>query len=327
MMSYIAGLGVHVPEKVLTNADLEKIVDTSDEWIVTRSGIRERHIAGDSEATSDLAVAAGEKALANAGVPAADVGAVIVATATSDMAFPSTACLVQSRIGARQVTAFDISAGCSGFVYGLTIGDSMIRSGSGYDNILVIGAETLSKITDFTDRSTCVLLGDGAGAVLLKRSTDEKRGILSSYLAADGAEWKFLHQPAGGSRMPTTHETVDKRLHYLKMEGNEVFKLAVRAMLDAAYGTLKRANLTTKDVSYLVTHQANLRIIEATAKRLHIPMDRVYVNLDKYGNTSAASIPLALDEAMEKGKIKQGDTVLMVAFGAGFTWGGVLVRM
>ncbi|MEO0205176.1 MAG: beta-ketoacyl-ACP synthase III, partial [candidate division WOR-3 bacterium] len=241
------------------------------------------------------------------------------------MLFPSTACIVQSNIGAREIMAFDISAGCSGFLYGLGIADSMIRNG--YDNILVIGAETLSKITDYKDRSTCVLFGDGAGAVILKKANDENRGIISSYFASEGADWKLLHQPAGGSRIPASEKSVKERLHYIKMEGNEVFKLAVRAMIEAATKTLEKVNLSSKDVALLIPHQANIRIIEATAKRLDIPADKVYVNLDKYGNTSAASIPIALAEALHNGKVKPGDYVLLVAFGAGFTWAGVLLRM
>lgn len=324
MNSYIAGIGTYVPEKVLTNFDLEKIVETSDEWIRTRSGIKERHIADDKTATSDLAALAAKKAIANAKISPHDVGAIILGTATPDMLFPSTACLVQNKIGAKKVMAFDISAGCSGFLYALGIADSFIRNG--LDNILVIGAETLTKILDFTDRGTCVLLGDGAGATIIRKSDEGERGIISSYFASDGSDWKLLYQPAGGSRIPASHESVDKRLHYMKMEGNEVFKLATRAMLEAAYQTLKKANISSEKLALVIPHQANIRIIEATAKRLHMPMDRVYVNLDKYGNTSAASIPIALEEALNAGRIEKGDLILMVAFGAGFTWAGVLIR-
>jgi len=325
MKAYIAGIGIYVPEKILTNFDLEKIVETSDEWIRTRSGIRERHIADEKTATSDLAVIAAKRAIENAGINPEDIDAIILGTATPDMLFPSTACLVQSQIGARQVMSFDISAGCSGFLYGLGIADSMVKNG--YDNILVIGAETLSKVMDFTDRSTCVLFGDGAGAVILKKNNDENHGIISTYFAADGSDWKLLHQPAGGSRIPASEDSVKNRLHYIKMEGNEVFKLAVRAMIESAIKTIEKANLSAKDVALLIPHQANIRIIEATAKRLEIPMERVYVNLDKYGNTSAASIPIALAEALQEGRIKKGDYVLMVAFGAGFTWAGVLIKI
>jgi len=323
MNAYIAGIGTYVPKKVLTNFDLEKIVETSDEWITTRSGIRERRIAATNEATSDLAVIAANRAVESAKISSKEIDAIILGTATPDMLFPSTACLVQSRIGARQVISFDISAGCSGFLYGLSIADAYVKNG--FDNILIIGAESLSKITDYTDRTTCVLFGDGAGAVIVKKS-DGQSGLISSYLAADGLSWKLLHQPAGGSRIPTSHDSINKKLHYIKMQGNEVFKLAVRAMYEAAIKTLEKANMTAEEVDLLITHQANIRIIEATAKRLGISMDKVYINLDKYGNTSAASIPLALDEAIRARKIKRGDFVLMVAFGAGFTWGGVLMK-
>ncbi len=323
MKSYIAGVGSYLPEKVLTNFDLEKIVETSDEWIRQRTGIRERRIAEKNVATSDLATFAAKRALDSAKMTPKVIEAIIVATATPDMLFPSTACLVQTKIGARQVLAFDVAAGCSGFVYGLTIADSLIKSG--LNNILVIGAEELSKITDYTDRGTCVLLADGAGAVVVKNQ-NQSGEIISTYLAANGADWKLLQQPAGGSRMPTTHETVDKRLHYLKMEGNEVYKLAVRAMAEAALETLKKANISSEKIDLLIPHQANIRIIEATAKRLNLPMDKVYLNIDKYGNTSAASIPIALDEALQCGRIKKGDVILLVAFGAGFTWGGVLLK-
>lgn len=323
MRACIAGIGTYVPDKILTNFDLEKIVDTSDEWIRTRSGIRERRIAADGVATSDLAAHAAKKAITSAGVTSKEIEAIILGTATPDMLFPSTACLVQSKIGARQIISFDISAGCTGFLYGLAIADSFVKNG--FDNVLVIGAEALSKVMDFTDRATCVLFGDGAGAAIVKKTNDET-GILSSYFAADGNSWKLLHQPAGGSKIPASLESVTKRLHYIKMEGNEVFKLAVRAMAEAAIETLKRANIAPNKVNLLIPHQANIRIIEATAKRLNIPMDRVALNLDKYGNTSAASIPIALEEALEQDRIKKNDLILMVAFGAGFTWGGVLVR-
>ncbi|MGQ9534293.1 MAG: beta-ketoacyl-ACP synthase III [bacterium] len=325
MRAYIAGIGIYVPEKILSNFDLEKIVETSDEWIRTRSGIRERHIADDKTSTSHLAVAAAKKAIEDAGINSDEIDAIILGTATPDMLFPSTACLVQSQIGAREIMAFDISAGCSGFLYGLGIADSMVKNG--YENILVIGAETLSKIMDFTDRATCVLFGDGAGAVVIKKTDADNQGIIASYFASDGADWKLLHQPAGGSRIPATEDSVKKRLHYIKMEGNEVFKLAVRAMIEAAIKTLEKANISSKDIALLIPHQANIRIIEATAKRLDIPMERVFVNLDKYGNTSAASIPIALFEALAEGRIKKGDYVLLVSFGAGFTWAGVLLKM
>ena len=328
MRGWIAGTGSCAPEKILSNADLEKIVETSDEWIRTRSGIRERRIAAPDQAASDLATVAAQRALKSAGVKARDIGAIVVGTATPDMPFPSTACLVQKNIGAPPVISFDVSAGCTGFLYALAVAESFVAKG--YDNILVIGVDLLSRITDYTDRTTCVLFGDAAGAVIVKR--DEKTdgngasAILASYFAADGSSWRLLHQPAGGSRMPASMETVAQRLHVIKMQGNEVFKLAVRAMSEAAVKTLKAAHVNPSDVKLLIPHQANIRIIEACAKRLHLPMDRVLVNIDRYGNTSTASIPLALDEAVQTGRIARGDLVLMVAFGAGFTWGGFLFK-
>ena len=323
MKASIAGVGSYTPDKILNNFDFEKMVDTSDEWIRTRSGIRERHIAAEDQATSDLCTIAAQRALKAAGLKSKDIGAIIVATATPDMPFPSTACLVQARIGAHRVISFDISAGCTGFLYAIAVAHAFISHG--YDNILVIGADCLSRITDYTDRTTCVLFGDGAGAIILK-NTDDASGIISSYFAADGSSWEPLQQPAGGSRLPPSHDSVDKRLHVIKMQGNEVFKLAVRAMSEAAIKTLKEADMHASDVDLIIPHQANIRIIEATAKRLHVPMDKVLVNLDRYGNTSAASIPIALDEAIQQGRIKRGSLVLMIAFGAGFTWGGVLLR-
>ncbi len=323
MKAFLSGIGSYVPEKVLTNADLEKMVQTSDAWIRERTGIRERRIAEAHVATSDMAAIAAKRALESAGTTAKELEAIIVATATPDMMFPSTACLVQTKINARHILSFDLEAGCSGFVYGLAVADSLIKNGM--NNVLVIGAELLSKITDYTDRGTCVLLADGAGAVVLKNKNHGGE-ILSWYLAANGAEGKLLHQPAGGSKMPATHDTVGKGLHYLKMKGNEVFKIAVRAMGEAAIETIKRAHVTADKIDLLIPHQANIRIIEATAKRLGLPMEKVFVNIDKYGNTSSASIPIALDEALKQGRIKKGDLILFVAFGAGFTWGGVLVK-
>lgn len=324
MRPYLASIGTYVPEKILTNADFEKIIDTTDEWIRTRSGISERHVTDEKTATSDLAVIAVKRALEGAKITAEDVGAIVVGTATPDMPFPSTACLIQSRIGARKIMSFDVTAGCSGFLYALGVGESLVKSG--IDNVLVVGAETLTKITDYTDRTSCFLFGDGAGAVVLKKGSDDNRGILASYFAADGADWKLLYQPAGGSRMPASHKTVDEKLHVIKMAGNEVFKFATRAMLDASTQTLKIAGIRPEQVDLLIPHQANIRIIEATAKRLNLGMEKVFINIDKYGNTSSASIPLALDEAIKVGKVKSGSLVLMIAFGAGFTWAGVLVR-
>jgi 3-oxoacyl-[acyl-carrier-protein] synthase-3 len=322
MRPYIAGIGFHVPEKILTNKDFEKIIDTTDEWIRTHSGIVERHAVDKDTATSDLSIVACKKALAMAQVSAQDVGAIVVATVTPDMEFPSTACLIQTALGAPKVFSFDISAGCTGFVYGLTIGDSLVKSG--YDNVLVVGADCLTKITDYTDRGSCFLFGDGAGAVLLKAG-DSERGIISHYMAADGSNWKLLYQSGGGSRKPASHETVDNKEHCIRMNGNEVFKVATRAMTEAALETLKRANVSPEQVKLVIPHQANARIIDAVAKRLGA-QDKVFVNIDRYGNTSSATIPIALAEAVQAGRIKLGDLVLLIAFGAGFTWGGVLVK-
>jgi 3-oxoacyl-[acyl-carrier-protein] synthase-3 len=323
MKASIAGIGSYVPEKILTNFDLEKMVETSDEWITTRSGIKERHIAADDQAASDLSLIAAQRALKAANLKPKDIGAIIVATATPDMLFPSTACLVQTHIGAPRVISFDISAGCTGFLYGLAVAESFVKNG--YDNVMVIGTDILSKITDYTDRTTCVLFGDGSGAAVVRKS-DGAAAILSSYFAADGSSWSLLQQPGGGSRTPATHESVEKRLHYVKMQGNEVFKVAVRAMSEAAIKTLERANIAASEIALLIPHQANIRIIEASAKRLNIPMDKVLVNIDRHGNTSAASIPIALDQATTEGRVQKGDLILMIAFGAGFTWGGVLFR-
>ncbi len=307
----------------MTNADFEKIVDTSDEWITTRTGIKERHFVDEKTATSDISIIAAKRAVESAGIEVSDINAIIVATATPDMLFPSTACLVQRGIESRPVMCFDISAGCTGFIYALGIADALIKTG--LDNILVIGAECLTKITDFTDRSTCVLFGDGAGAAIIKKTDNQNRGIMASYFAADGSFGEYLYMPAGGSRMPASEETVKKRLHMIKMEGNEVFKLAVRSMAEASLKVLEKAMLKPKDIDLLITHQANIRIIDATAKRLHLPQSKVFVNLDRYGNTSAASIPIALKEALDQGKVKTGTKLLLVAFGAGFTWGSVVL--
>jgi 3-oxoacyl-[acyl-carrier-protein] synthase-3 len=320
----ILGTGSCLPEKVITNHDLEKIVDTSHDWIVARTGIHNRRIVDDETATSDIATQAALKAMEAAGVTSEEIDLIIVATVTPDMAFPSTACIIQNNIGAKNVPAFDLSAGCSGFLYGLAVARQFISTGV-YDKILVIGADTLSKITDWSDRNTCVLFGDGAGAAILG-SIKEDSGILSTHLGAKGEGGKFLTKPAGGSRMPASVATVEDNLHYIKMDGSEVFKFAVRAMGDAAKKALELCDLNIDDIDYLVPHQANTRIISASAKRLKLPMDKVYVNLDKYGNMSAASIPVALDEAVRNGKIKKGDNVVLVGFGAGLTWGSCVIK-
>ncbi len=323
--SMIIGSGSYAPEKILTNQDLEKIVDTNDEWIQTRTGMKVRHIIADDENTSDMAAKAAGKALADAGICAKEIDLIILATISGDVGFPSTACYVQELIGAHNAAVFDVSAACSGFIYGLEIADAQIATGK-YQKVLVIGVEALSRMTDYQDRNTCVLFGDGAGAVLLAPS-DGKKGILQTYIRSDGRLNKLLHVPGFGTKHPPTHESVDQRLHYIRMEGREVFKHAVKAMGDAAVKILKLAGLKSEDVSLLISHQANLRIIDATAKRAGIDAERVYINIDKYGNTSAASIPLALDEALKEGVLKENDIVVLVAFGAGFTWGSAAIRI
>jgi len=320
----IKGMGTAVPQKVLTNFDLEKMVETSDEWIRERSGIERRHILEDGQCNSDLATEAGQKALTEAGLSPEQVECIIVATITPDYFFPSTACQVQAKLGAIHAAAFDISAACSGFIYGLHVADAMIRSKM-FKNVLLIGSEALSRFTDWQDRRTCVLFGDGAGAAVIVPS-DGKRGILSTYLKSDGRLGDLLRLPAGGSAMPASHETVEKRLHFIQMEGREVFKHAVRAMLDAARNAVQLAKLEMTDLDFFIPHQANLRIIEAIGERIHIPGDRIVVNLQEYGNTSAASIPIALDEARKAGRIREGHRVLLVSFGGGFTWASSVIQ-
>ncbi|MCL4516974.1 MAG: ketoacyl-ACP synthase III [Firmicutes bacterium] len=320
----IIGTGSEVPPRVVTNADLEKMVDTNDEWIRTRTGISERRIADPDMATSDLAVGAARKALAAAGVKPEELDLIIVATVTPDTLFPSASCVVQDRIGARKAAAFDLSAGCSGFVYALSTASQFIAAGT-YDKVLVIGAEMLSRITDWEDRSTCVLFGDAAGAVVLAPVEDGK-GFLSFELGAEGGGGKHLILPAGGSRLPASARTVADKQHFIKMAGNEVFKFAVRIMGEAAVEVLEKAGLKSQEVDLFIPHQANIRIIEAAAKRLGLGMDRVFVNVQKYGNTSAASIGLALDEAVREGRVQSGDLLVLMGFGAGLTWAAAALR-
>jgi 3-oxoacyl-[acyl-carrier-protein] synthase-3 len=310
---------------VLTNADLEKLVDTSDEWILTRTGIVERRIALEEEATSDLALPAAQAALEAAGLDPADLDMILVATITPDMPFPSTACVLQDRLGARRAGALDISAACSGFVYGLAVADGLIRAGTAR-TVLLLGAETLTKVVNWQDRNTCVLFGDGAGAVVL-RADEGERGILSTHLYADGSRGSLLMLPGCGSRHPVSHAAVDAGLAKMQMNGgNEVFKLAVRAMEDAALTALKQHGLEVSDIDHLITHQANLRIISALGQRLGVPDHKVEVIIQKYGNTSAASIPISLDEAVRAGRVKAGEIVLVCAFGGGLTWASSLIR-
>lgn len=322
--SRIISTGSYLPEKVLSNYDLEEMVDTSDDWITERTGIKERRIADETQAASDLALEAAKTALERAGLKPDSIDLILVATVTGDMPFPSTACFLQNRLEAVNAVGFDVNATCSGFLYGLYIADSFIRSGM-HRRILLVGAEVLSRITDWDDRTTCVLFGDGAGAAIIE-ATDEDRGILSMHINSDGRMWELLHLPGGGSRNPVSSESIENRLHYIKMKGNETFKIAVRTMEDLAIKTLEENGIDSSRLSLLIPHQANLRIIQATAERLKIPMDRVVVNLDRYGNTSAASIPIALDEAVGSGRIKDGDYILLEAFGGGLTWASALIK-
>ncbi len=321
---HIVGTGSYVPTRVLTNADLEKLVDTTNEWIITRSGIRERRIAADNECTSDMAVKAAHRALEQAGVNAAEVDLIICATITPDMPFPATACLIQQKLGAVRAAAFDMEAACSGFLYGLEIGQQFITSGT-YDTVLVIGAEKLSAIVDWEDRSTCVLFGDGAGAAVL-RSRGEEHGILTTCMGADGSQADILMMPAGGARFPASKESVGGKMHHLKMSGKEVFKHAVVAMQTAAEEALRKCNLTINDIKCVIPHQANIRILEAIAERLGAPMEKVYVNLDRYGNVSAASVAIALDEAARQGRFQRGDLILLIVFGSGLTWASCVIQ-
>lgn len=320
----ILGIGSCLPEKEVTNFDLEKMVDTTNEWIIERTGIKARRVANENTATSDLATEAAIRALKDANVSAEEIDLIIVATITPDMAFPSTACIVQKNIGAIKAASFDLEAACSGFLYGVAIGKQFIATGT-YQKVLVIGAETMSRIVDWSDRNTSILFGDGAGAVVLGE-TEEGKGVLSTYMGSDGEGGKFLSLPAGGSRMPSTVETIREGLNYVKMDGSEVFKFAVRIMGKAAEEAIKLSGHQLQDIDYVVPHQANIRIIEAAAKRLKMPLDKVHVNLEKYGNMSAASVPVALDEAIKEGKILKDDIVVLVGFGAGLTWGSCVIK-
>jgi 3-oxoacyl-[acyl-carrier-protein] synthase-3 len=335
-LAILAGLGSVVPERILTNQDLEAMVDTSDAWIVERTGIKERRLAAPGEATSDLAVEAARRALADARLAPDDVDLIMVATATPDMLFPSTACLVQEALGIRRAAAFDLSAACSGFIYGLALAEGVIASGQS-KTALVIGAETLSRITDYRDRSTCVLFGDGAGAAVVRRpkpgqppgpgqTRPPETGLLSVFLGADGSAANILSLPAGGSRLPASLETVTGGLHYIHMDGPEVFKFAVRAMVRAVRECLRAASLTLAEVDLLVPHQANARIVDTAVRLLRIPRHKVFHTIESYGNMSSASIPVSLDAARRQGRLRPGDTVVLVAFGAGMTYAGAALR-
>ncbi len=320
----ISALGTYVPPRLLTNADLEKMVETTDQWIRDRTGIRERHIAAKGVATSDLGTQAARKALAERGIDASDLDAIIVATVTPDMLFPCSACLVQHKLGAKQVWGFDLNAACSSFVYALQVGSRFIASGA-HKKVMVIGADVMSSIIDYTDRATCVIFGDGAGAVILEPA-DDSLGVIDFLHEVDGSGGCSLYMPGGGSLNPSTHETVDQKMHYVHQDGQAVFKFAVRKMAELCEKLLQRNGLTGKDIDVFIPHQANKRIITATAERLRLPMEKVIIDIDRYGNTTSATIPLAMNTARQEGKLKKGDLALLAAVGAGFTVGTTLLR-
>ena len=323
---YVKGTGRYAPERVLTNHELEKRVDTTDEWIVQRTGIRERRIAAEDESTSDLAVEAAKVALERAELAVEDVDAIVMGTVSPDTYCPAGAVYVQTKLGAKNACAFDVNAACTGFVYGVTVGASFVRSGL-YKNVLVIGAETLSRFVDFNDRNTCILFGDGAGAAVLSRAPEGSESrVLDHYLRADGSGAELIIMPGGGSKSPATHDSVEARLHYLSMQGREVFKFATRSMIELLETACKRNNVSVEDIDLIIPHQVNFRIIETVLRKIAIPEDRLHLNLDRFGNTSAASVPMALHEAIEMGKLERGQLLLLVAFGAGLTWGYNLIR-
>ncbi len=323
--AYISAIGMYVPEKRVTNDDMAHLIDTSDEWIRERTGICERRVVADGECNSDLSVKAIENCLSNSGVKAEEIDLLIVPTVTPDMVFPSTACLVQEKLGAKNAWGFDLSGACSGFLYGLATGAQFIQTGT-YKKVVVVGTDVMTSIIDPQDRTTCVLFGDGAGAVLLEPTEDEGIGFLDFLLRADGSGGKFLHMPAGGSKIPASHETVDKRMHYVHQDGRTVFKFAVKYMTEVTSEILQRNGRVSADLTLFVPHQANLRIIKSTANRLRLREDQLAVNIERYANTTAATIPISLCEAFRKGRLKKGDLVALASFGAGFTWGSVLLR-
>jgi 3-oxoacyl-[acyl-carrier-protein] synthase-3 len=325
MRSLITGTGSYAPTKVLTNADLEKLVETNDQWIVERTGIKERHIVAPDEATSDLAVVAAKRALEAAKLDPKDVEMIVVGTVTSDYPFPSVGAVLQGKLGNTKAFAFDVSAACAGSIYALSVADRYVASGA-VKNALVIGADALTRITDWTDRNTCILFGDGAGAIVLQPTNDAKRGILTTRLHADGSQVPILLMPGGGSKDPISEKVVREKSHYIKMNGREVFKLAVRALVDSCNEVLAAEKLTTSDVNYVIAHQANKRILDATLERLAIPPSKCWMNLEHYGNTSAASVPMTLDEANRAGWFKPGDIILMMAIGGGLAWGASIIR-
>ncbi len=321
----VRGIGAYAPKRVLTNHDLEQMVDTSDEWIQSRTGIKERRMAAPEEATSDLAYAAARQVMERTGVTAMDLDFIVVATVTGDMQFPSVACLLQDRLGAKQAGAVDVAAGCTGFLYAFHLARTLVASGV-HKRVLVVAAEVLTRMLDWTDRTTCVLLGDGAGAVILEAAAEGEEGVLSSHLGSDGSLWDLLYFPAGGSRTPTTPETVDQRLHFFKMNGQATFKQACGVMERACQQALEDAGLSLAEIDLVVPHQANLRILNQLSERMGISAEKMVVTIDRYGNTSAASVPMALNDAYEQGRLKPGQLVLMVSFGAGLTWGAAVFR-
>ena len=321
----IAGVGSYVPAKVLSNEDFERMIDTSDEWITKRTGVKERRIAGENESTVSMAVEASRRACENAGIEPRELDLIICATITPETLCPSSACYIQHELVAPKAAVFDLSAACSGFVYSLSIASKFIEAGQ-YKNCLVIGAETLSRFTDYTDRGSCILFGDGAGAVVLQATEDLAKGVQYTVMHADGDGWDFIHMPAGGSKLPASHQTIDDRQHYMKMRGKDVYKFAIEKMQWLLEDCMNACGLTIDDVDLVVPHQVNIRIIKSATEKVNFPMDKVYVNIDRYGNTSAASIPIALDEAVRSGRIKPSSTILMVAFGAGLTWAGATIK-
>ena len=322
----IAGLGSGIPEKVLTNADLERMVDTNDEWITQRTGIKERRIVSNGQSTVTLAVRAAREALDNAGMTPEDLDLIICATITPEMPLPTTACVIQAELGVKGIPAFDVVAACSGYIYGLTVGCQFIETGK-YKRVLVIGVDILSSITDYEDRGTSILFGDAAGAAVLVATEEENKGVLHTVLHADGSGWDYIKIPAGGTRKPASRETFDNREHFIKMRGRDVYKFAVEKMQWILGDCLEKCNLTVDDVDMVVPHQVNLRIITSAAKKFNFPMDKMYVNIDKYGNTSAGSVPLAMSEAWREGCIGPGSTVILAAFGAGLTWAGAVIKL
>ncbi len=322
----ITGIGAAVPKKIMSNEDFEKILDTSDEWITQRTGIKQRHIASADETTASLAAEAAEKAIAKANLVPEDIELIICATISPEMPFPSTACFVQDKLGLTGIPAFDISAACSGFVYALTTASQFIQAGM-YKRILVIGADLLSKFADFTDRSSCILFGDAAGAAVLEATNEPDKGIIYSTLHADGAGWDYIHVPAGGTRQPTTEQTVKDRLHFVSMRGRDVYKFAIEKMQWLLGDCMDKCGLTIDDIDVVIPHQVNIRIIKSATEKFNFPLEKVYTNLDRFGNTSAASIPVAMTTAMEEGVVKAGQTIVIVAFGAGLTWAGSVIKL